>query len=272
LKTSSKNRKSKNTLFSTTKRIVLGIVLLFLLFLIVKNYKSISKFFSQKKENYLVDKNSVARNRMILAKHEDKVAGIDISEYQYSIDWNEVELIAGKHPIGFVFIRATAGKNRVDRKFKKYWKEAKNKHFTCGAYHYYRPNENSIEQANNFIETVHLEKGDFPPVLDIEKLPKNQSMDSLILGLKRWLNKVEKHYGVQPIIYSGDTYYTDFLKDEFSDYPFWIAHYDFYEEEINENWLIWQFTEKATVPGINTKVDLNIFNGDVFDMEKITIK
>ncbi len=44
-----------------------------------------------------------------------------------------------------------------------------------GAYHYYRPNENSIEQANLFIKTVKLQKGDLPPVLDIEKLPEEST-------------------------------------------------------------------------------------------------
>jgi lysozyme len=39
-----------------------------------------------------------------------------------------------------------------------------------GAYHYYRPNENSLEQATLFIKTVSLKKVDVP-VLDIERLP-----------------------------------------------------------------------------------------------------
>jgi lysozyme len=38
-------------------------------------------------------------------------------------------------------------------------------------------NENSLEQATLFIKTVSLKKGDLPPVLDIERLPKNQSVD-----------------------------------------------------------------------------------------------
>jgi lysozyme len=39
-----------------------------------------------------------------------------------------------------------------------------------GAYHYYRPNENSLEQAAP-LKTVHR-KSDLPPVLDIENYPK----------------------------------------------------------------------------------------------------
>jgi lysozyme len=51
-----------------------------------------------------------------------------------------------------------------------------------GAYHYYRPNENSLEQAALFIKTVSWR--DLPPVLDIERLPENQSVDRLKIGLK----------------------------------------------------------------------------------------
>ena len=141
-----------------------------------------------------------------------------------------------------------------------------------GAYHYYRPNENSLEQAKLFIKTVRLKKGDLPPVLDIEKLPKGQSLDSLKIGLRRWLNAVEVHYKVKPIIYTGEKYYDDFLKEDFSDYLFWIANYNFYREKIEEDWLFWQFTEKASVSGIKGNVDVNIFNGDVEQLRFITIE
>jgi lysozyme len=51
-----------------------------------------------------------------------------------------------------------------------------------GAYHYYRPNENSLEQATLLLKRF-LKKGIYP-VLDIERLPENQSVDRLKIGLK----------------------------------------------------------------------------------------
>jgi lysozyme len=51
-----------------------------------------------------------------------------------------------------------------------------------GSYHYYRPNENSLEQATLF-KTVSLKRG-FASVLDIERLPEYQSVDRLKIGLK----------------------------------------------------------------------------------------
>ena len=148
-----------------------------------------------------------------------------------------------------------------NNEFENNWRQSKNNGIVRGAYHYYRPNENSLAQANNFISTVKLEKGDLPPVLDIEQLPKNQTLDSLKVGLKRWLVKVEDHYNVKPIIYSGEKFYNAFLKEEFSEYTFWIANYNFFVEDLKDDWLFWQFTEKATVDGIEGNVDANIYNG-----------
>lgn len=215
---------------------------------------------------------SDVRNFQVLEKHQGKSIGIDVSEYQGEISWSYVDTLENKHPLHYVFIRATVGKDRKDRKFEKNWLGAKENKMIRGAYHYYCPNENSLEQAELFIKTVTLQKGDLPPVLDIEKLPKNQSIANLKLGLKRWLHAVESHYGVKPIIYSGESYYEDFLKEEFGDYLFWIANYNFYREEIAEDWLFWQFTEKASVPGIKGNVDVNIYNGDLQQLQFITVE
>lgn len=215
---------------------------------------------------------SDVRNYQVLQKHEGKAIGLDVSEFQGNIDWDLVETMEENYPLEFVFIRATAGNDKVDARFKENWLEAKKKKIIRGAYHYYRPNENSLQQAQLFIKTVRLRKGDLPPVLDIEKLPKGQSLDSLKIGLRRWLKAVEAHYKVKPIIYSGERYYDDFLKEDFSDYLFWIANYNFYREKIEEDWLFWQFTEKASVTGIKGNVDVNIFNGDVEQLRFITVE
>ena len=220
-----------------------------------------------------VDKHlSDVRNIQVLENHKGKVIGIDVSEFQGRVDWDDIEILEEKYPVQFVFIRATAGNDRVDAQFKKNWDGAKENKIMRGAYHYYRPNENSIEQANLFIKTVKLQKGDLPPVLDIERLPKNQPLDSLKKGLKRWLTKVEAHYQVRPIIYTGERYYSDFLKEEFSEYLFWIANYNFYREKIEDDWLFWQFTEKASLPGIKHRVDVNIYNGDLEQLQFITVE
>ncbi|MES2577711.1 MAG: glycoside hydrolase family 25 protein [Bacteroidota bacterium] len=271
--------KKKATVFSG-KVLRYSIVAFFVLLIVAVGYHyrdGLAYYFSFKSDKILREETeakriSDVRNYQVLEKHEGKSIGLDVSEYQGKIRWTYVDTLEQKYPLHFVFIRATVGKDRKDRQFNKNWLGAKENKMIRGAYHYYRPNENSMEQAELFIKTVTLQKGDLPPVLDIEKLPKNQSIKNLKLGLKRWLNAVESHYGVKPIIYTGERYYDDFLKEEFSDYLFWIANYNFYREEIAEDWLFWQFTEKASVPGIKGNVDINIYNGDLQQLRYITVE
>ncbi|WP_269237457.1 GH25 family lysozyme [Flavobacterium flavigenum] len=271
------SRKTGRSFFSKILRFISFSVFAILFVAVIYHYRRGLAYYLGFKSNKMSEKEiedkrlSDIRNFQVLVKHEGKSIGLDVSEYQGKISWSYVDTLEQKYPLDFVFIRATVGKDRKDFQFKRNWIGAKKNKMIRGAYHYYRPNENSIEQANLFIETVKLEKGDLPPVLDIEKLPKSQSLDSLKKGLKRWLLKVENHYKVRPIIYTGERYYSDFLKDEFDGYLFWIANYNFYREKIEDDWLFWQFTEKASVPGIDRTVDINIYNGDLQQLQFITV-
>nr|WP_315152713.1 glycoside hydrolase family 25 protein [uncultured Flavobacterium sp.] len=267
------NKKNKGVITSL-KKYVWAVVLLLFLGCIGYHYRTALAYYLGFKSDKIskMDVFSEARNLRVLEKHEGMTVGIDVSEYQGKISWSYVDTIEKKYPLHFVFIRATAGNNVVDRRFKRNWEGAKKNKMIRGAYHYYRPNENSLEQAELFIKTVRLKTGDLPPVLDIEKLPKNQSMTNLKKGLRRWLQAIENHYKVKPIIYTGERYYDDFLKEEFSDYLFWIANYNFYREEIQDGWLFWQFTERAIVPGIKENVDVNIYNGDLQQLQFITVE
>lgn len=267
------NKKNNGGITSLKKYLWAGLALFFLVFIGYHYRTGIAYYLGFKSDKISkMDVFSEARNLRVLEKHEGMTVGIDVSEYQGKIRWSYVDSIEKKYPLHFVFIRATAGNNVVDRRFKRNWEGAKKNKMIRGAYHYYRPNENSLEQAELFIKTVRLQTGDLPPVLDIEKLPKNQSMTNLKKGLRRWLQAVENHYKVKPIIYTGEKYYDDFLKEEFSDYLFWIANYNFYREEIQEGWLFWQFTERAAVPGITENVDVNIYNGDLQQLQFITVE
>ncbi|WP_286592373.1 glycoside hydrolase family 25 protein [Sphingobacterium sp. N143] len=206
-----------------------------------------------------------------MSKHDDKVFGIDVSTYQEEIDWHKVNTINDQFPIDFVFIRATMGETGVDSRFSQNWTKMHNRAILRGAYHYFRPNENSMKQAKNFIRKVKLQPGDLPPVLDIEEHPRQQPMDSLRVGLRRWLDEVEHHYKVKPIIYSGDKFYSDFLEKEFSSYTLWIANYNFWIESPKKHWAFWQFSEKGTVTGIRGDVDLNIYNGKIEELESLLV-
>ena len=242
-----KSSKKKKSVVSV-KFVVITFLVIAFTFGIYHYKNAILYYFSFKSDKVLKeDKVAQARIFQILKAHKELTFGFDVSQFQGEINWDKVDSVEHKFPLQFVFIRATAGNDKKDIRFDENWVAAKKHHFIRGAYHYYRPDENSLEQAKNFIKNVKLQKGDFPPVLDIEKLSESQSTDSLKVGLKRWLEAIDKLYNVKPIIYTGEKYYNDFLKDDFPEYTFWVANYNFFVENIKEDWLFWQFTEKARI-------------------------
>lgn len=202
-----------------------------------------------------------------------EIHGIDVSKYQNNINWKEVKNMEEKGiKIGFVFIKATEGTSIVDAQFRRNWIEADEHNIPKGAYHFFVSNRNAKKQADNFIQIVNLQKGDMPPVLDVEK-SHGVSVADMQKGVKTWLNAVENHYGVKPVIYTNIDFYERYFADGFEDYPLWIAHYLQPDKpRIEKNWLFWQHSEKGRVNGITTPVDFNVFYGDSADFNNFLIQ
>jgi len=159
------------------------------------------------------------------SRQEGPAFGIDISQYNGDIDW--VKVVAQtktKEPIEFVIIRATVGVDK-DTNYARNYAEAKRNGFIVGSYHYYRPNENSTMQFENFKKVLKLENGDILPVVDIEAYSSVQSMESLKQGLRNFISLCEREYGVKPIIYTGLSMWDTYLKDDFGDCKLWVSAY-----------------------------------------------
>ena len=202
-----------------------------------------------------------------------QIHGIDVSRYQHAIDWKAVQAMEDKNvKIGFAFIKATEGLGRVDNGFRRNWFNAKQALMPRGAYHFFISSKSGKAQAENFIETVNLLKGDLPPVLDIETA-NGASITDIQQRAKDWLLMIEKHYKVKPIIYTNIDFYESFLDGEFDDYPLWVAHYYVKDKpRIERKWTIWQHNEKGRVNGIDAFVDFNVFNGDSTAFKKLLLK
>lgn len=191
------------------------------------------------------------------------IHGIDVSHYQQNINWDEVKKMQIKDiKIGFAFVKATEGSNDVDENFKTNWCEIKKANITRGAYHFFNPYTSGKTQAQNFIKTVALHKGDMPPVLDIEQMG-NVSTIQLQQRVNDWLTVIEAFYKTKPIIYTGAVFYEQHLAGKFDEYPLWVAHYLVKDKpRVKRQWQFWQHNEAGHVNGITTFVDFNVFNGD----------
>ena len=226
-------------------------------------------------KNLKNDEKETARIDKIITEYNDKTFGFDISHYQKKEDikWDSLTIANDGIKLDFVVMRATMGNRKKDKYFDDFWETSKKNELIRGAYHFYRADEDPVMQANNYLESVKLESGDLRPVLDIERVPRRKSREKFIEDLKVWLKIVEDKYGEKPIIYTYYYYYKDHLKGEFDDYPLWLANYnDVMVPSPDDDWKLWQFTEKGIVKGINTKVDLNIYNGNLWSFKKLTLE
>jgi lysozyme len=213
---------------------------------------------------YKTRHNNFIENLEISQSKNNFVFGIDVSQYNGSIDWDIVK--TSKHPIKFVFIRSTMGIDGFDRRFKTNIKEAEKNGFIVGTYHFFRPNENPVLQFENFKNHTIIKKGHLLPVLDIEDsgdLNKNM----LINNIKKWLLLAEQEYRVKPIIYTGRKFYYNYIEEEFKSYPLWIASYSGKNKLSEINYNFHQFTEKVKIKGIDNLTDGNDFNGNLNDLK-----
>lgn len=192
------------------------------------------------------------------------IEGIDISNHQGSINWEEVD----KDLVKFVYIKATEGTTYKDRYFNNNWKETTNNGFLKSAYHFYNINGDGKEQAQHFIDVVPKEDCMLPPAVDIETL-SDMEAGKVIIEIKEYLTEIEKYYGVKPIIYANIDTYNLYIKDLFSDYIIWFPTYHTDAPAI-DNWTFWQYTDQGVLDGFDGPVDLNKFNGkgqDLLDLK-----
>jgi lysozyme len=199
-------------------------------------------------------------------KHFD-VHGVDVSRWQYDIDWKQLRTRGAN----FAFIKSTEGGDHLDPMFKKNWEGAKAAGVPRGAYHFFYWCRVADEQADWFIRNVPKEEGALPPVIDVEwnnhskNCPTRPSRKVVLAKMKVFMDKVEKHYGQKPIIYTAPDFYEDNLQGQFKDYPFWLRSVAQHPKGRypNRDFVFWQYSGTGLSKGHGTEIDLNVFNGSV---------
>lgn len=191
-----------------------------------------------------------------------KLSGIDVSYYQGDVDWQAVKA-AG---VTFAFARATYGSSKVDPQFSTNWPAIKAAGINRGTYHFYVSTDDPTEQADLFVRTVgSLDADDLPPVLDVES---GSGTTNLVNGVQTWLDAVEQQLGRTPMIYTGPSFWNEYMTGGFGNYPLWVAEYGVSEPKATNGWstwAFWQYSESGSVAGISP-VDLDYFNGSLDDL------
>ena len=212
-----------------------------------------------------------------------KVYGIDVSNHQKNIVWNDLALYADRQgnvypkkpastaymqPVFFVYIKATEGATYINPTYSVRMIEAVRHGVIKGAYHFLSYTSPVEEQVRNFVETANWAPGDLPPALDVEKLNEIKALgkEKLCQLVYSWLEQVEKLWGVKPIIYTSENIRDNYLMSDprHDNYHFWISRYRDASPD-NDDWRIWQFTEDALIKGNEGPVDVDDYKGDYTD-------
>ena len=193
------------------------------------------------------------------------VHGVDVSRWQANIDWERLRTRGAN----FAFIKSTDGGDHLDPMFKTNWRRAKEAGIRRGAYHFFYWCRSAGEQADWFIRNVPRDPDALPPVIDVEyngessckmRLSKARVLEKMAV----FMEKLERHYGQRPIIYTAPDFYKDNLQGEFLNYPFWLRAVAQHPSVVypGRKWLFWQYSGSGLSHGVDGRIDLNVFNGN----------
>ncbi|PBB31029.1 muramidase [Mesorhizobium sp. M1A.F.Ca.IN.020.06.1.1] len=193
------------------------------------------------------------------------VHGVDVSRWQGNINWQKLRAQGAN----FAYIKATDGGDHLDPMFMKNWRGADAAGLKRGAYHFFYWCRTAGEQADWFIRNVPRVQGALPPVIDVEwngesSCKRRPSRQKVLEKMQVFMDKLERHYGQRPIIYTSPDFYRDNLRGAFLDYPFWLRAVAAHPSKVypGRNWLFWQYSGSGLSHGVSGRIDLNVFHGD----------
>ena len=195
-----------------------------------------------------------------------EIKGIDVSREQGTIDW---ETVAG-YGMGFAILRITEKGNKTDSTFAPNYRGCQQYGIPVGAYKYSYAltTAQAKKEAEKVLAVLDGRKLDFPIFYDLEwsdqRALGKAAIEKIALA---FLDKIQDA-GYKAGIYCNADWYENVLTDALKRYDCWIARYPYndngtLQERLRPSYGVgWQYSSKATIPGIPTKVDRNVFYKD----------
>lgn len=208
----------------------------------------------------------------IIASGNQIYDGIDVSNWQGTIDYNQVK----NDGIQVVYIKATQGVNIVDSHFRINYNNAKANGLKVGFYHFLtaRTVEEAIRQAEFFASVISNTNPDCKLAMDFEVFG-NLTVAEINNISKAFLARVKEITGKEVVIYSDEYAARNIFSIELADeYPLWIAQYGVTSPG-ETNWEYWegfQYTSRGEVSGIRGFVDRDKFTNEILLEDTSQIK
>ena len=190
--------------------------------------------------------------------------GIDISEFQGEIDFEEVR----RSGIEAVYIRVGAGEY-TDEYFAENYERAKAAGLKIGFYHYVtaRSVDEGRRQARFFASLAAGREPDMRLAMDFEYFG-SLSVSQINAISEAYLDELTALTRREAVIYSDLSNARNIFSRALAEkYPLWAAQYGADEPSANGKWREWvgfQYTDEGRVGGIYGNVDRNIFTEGIF--------
>lgn len=190
--------------------------------------------------------------------------GIDISEFQGEIDFEEVR----RSGIEAVYIRVGAGEY-TDEYFAENYERARAAGLKIGFYHYVtaRSVEEGRRQARFFASLAAGREPDMRLAMDFEYFG-SLSVSQINAISEAYLDELTALTKREAVIYSDLSNARNIFSRTLAEkYPLWAAQYGADEPSANGKWREWvgfQYTDEGRVGGIYGNVDRNIFTEGIF--------
>lgn len=191
------------------------------------------------------------------------IKGIDISEQNGIIDFEKVK----EDDIDFVMIRATFGRFKEDKAFKRNIAGSIKAGLKVGIYYYsYALTEEQGKEEVNFLLKViepYREYITYPVCIDMEDsdgykkkngMPQNEVLQKIC---KNACDQISTS-GYYPLVYASASWFKEKLNFNLENVGKWVAWWNVEPEKIDKkSFQMWQKSSTGTVQGIGTKVDIN---------------
>lgn len=195
--------------------------------------------------------------------------GIDVSNFQGTIDWNQVKA-AG---IEFAILKVGPVYGKPDSTFERNATECERLGIPYGVYYY--SYARSVADANKEADRTLAWLGGHHPSLpvyyDLEDnyilQDPNFSKDKLARIAQTFCNRMEA-VGFKSGIYANLNWLNNYLDSpSLSGYDHWVAQYNWCCDYAG-SYSFWQYSSSGNVPGVNGRCDMNYcFNGSLLNVD-----
>lgn len=195
------------------------------------------------------------------------LVGVDVSKWQYDINWKKVAAAGVDYAIIRLGYRGTApeGNCAMDPYFEQNINGALEAGLQVGVYYFTQAItvQEAIEEANIVIDALRGYNVTFPVVYDTEYREDGRANDlsnELRTACAKAFCDTILAAGYTPAVYSSTNWsILDINLEELRKYDLWYAYYGNPEDLYYPyEYTMWQYTDKGKVDGISTNVDLNI--------------